>query len=401
VVNLAAREGIETMSLHALAMPTASDDTAVLPDDGGYFHRYHGIPLARLLAPLEGTFPTGLPMRGTMSYRMVEQARHSDDATLPMGSWAVELKRANWPKTSALIVNALDGVGKDLQFASWLFEAELNQRGFAAIAPCFILLRGLCETWWNELHPQGDNGDFDARCNIVRWLNEKLLTTLSLLPLVDDGDRAASWSHWELAHYYERLRAVHGDLPEEARDAATLDDLHGLLAASNAEALRERYAELQQGREAIAAFERFLRRQLGHDAPSLNKLDDMLAKVQAPLRGEMARRGEGMERVSAAAPAHAAGIDESVNDDVEEVDDTAEANSLAQLLGDREHAYRVLAEISDYLMQVEPHSPVPYLIRRAVAWGQLNAVELYQEVFQKSGGRIDVFDLLAHDADPS
>jgi type VI secretion system protein ImpA len=390
------------MSLHALAMPTALDDTTVPLDDGGYFQSHHGVPLARLLAPLEGTFPTGLPMRGTMSYRMVEQARHSDDATLPMGSWAVELKRANWPKTSSLIVNAFDSVGKDLQFASWLFEAELNQRGFAAIAPCFILLRGLCETWWSELHPQGDNGDFDARCNIVRWLNEKLLTTLSLLPLVDDGDRAASWSHWELAHYYERLRAVHGDLPEEARDAATLDDLHELLAASNLEALRKRHAELQQGREAIAAFERFLRERLGQDAPSLNKLDDMLAKVQAPLRGEMARRGEGLERVPAAAVTHATGVDESVDEDIEQAGDTAETtNSLAQLLGDREHAYRVLAEISDYLMQVEPHSPVPYLIRRAVVWGQLNAAELYQEVFQKSGGRIDVFDLLAHEADPS
>jgi type VI secretion system protein ImpA len=390
------------MSLHALAMPAAPDDTPVPPDDGGYFQRCHGVSLARLLSPLEGTFPTGLPMRGTMSYRMVEQARHSDDATLPMGSWAVELKRANWPKTSALIVNALDGVGKDLQLASWLFEAELNQRGFVAIAPCFTLLRGLCETWWSELHPQGDNGDFDARCNIVRWLNEKLLATLSLLPLVDDGDRAASWSHWELAHYYERLRAVHGDLPEEARDAATLDDLHELLAASHAEALRDRHAELQPGREAIAAFERFLRERLGHDAPSLNKLDDMLAKVQAPLRGEMARRGEGMERVSVPVAGHAPGSEASTDEDVEQPDDAGEApHSLAQLLGDREHAYRVLAEISDYLMQVEPHSPVPYLIRRAVAWGQLNAAELYQEVFQKSGGRIDVFDLLADNADPS
>lgn len=389
------------MSQPALAMPTLLDDARAPPEGGGYFQRHHGITLARLLAPLEGTFPTGLPMRGTMSYRMVEQARHSDDATLPMGSWAIELKRANWPKVSALIVNTLDGVGKDLQLASWLFEAELNQRGFAAIAPCFTLLHGLCETWWTELHPQGDNGDFDARCNIVRWLNEKLLATLSLLPLVDDGDRAASWSHWELAHYYERLRAVHGDLPEEARDAATLEDLHELLAASNAEALRERHEELKQGREAIAAFEHFLREQLGHDAPSLNKLDEMLAKVQAPLRGEMARRGEGMEQAAAAAAAYAPGVEESTNEDIEDSDEAEAPSSLAQVLGDREHAYRVLAEISDYLMQVEPHSPVPYLIRRAVAWGQLNAAELYQEVFQKSGGRIDVFDLLAHDADPS
>lgn len=109
-----------------------------------------------------------------------------------------------------------------------------------------------------------------------------------------------------------------------------------------------------------------------------------------------------MERVPTAAATHASGIDESMDEDIDEAEGTPETtNALAQLLGDREHAYRVLAEISDYLMQVEPHSPVPYLIRRAVAWGQLNAAELYQEVFQKCGGRIDVFDLLAHQADPS
>jgi predicted component of type VI protein secretion system len=50
-------------------------------------------------------------------------------------------------------------------------------------------------------------------------------------------------------------------------------------------------------------------------------------------------------------------------------------------------------------MQVEPHSPVPYLIHRAVAWGDLNAAELYREVFQKGGGRVDIFELPGDDAD--
>lgn len=59
----------------------------------------------------------------------------------------------------------------------------------------------------------------------------------------------------------------------------------------------------------------------------------------------------------------------------------------------------MLAQIGDYLMQVEPHSPVPYLIRRAVAWGGLNAAELYREVFQKGGGRIEIFELLGGEAD--
>ncbi|HEY9131307.1 MAG TPA: type VI secretion system protein TssA [Dyella sp.] len=385
------------MSQSALAMLSPADAASSL-DDGGYFQRHFGVPLARLLAPLEGSHPVGMPLRGTMTYRMIEQARLSDDATLPMGSWAVELKRANWPKVSALIVQTLDDVGKDMQLASWLFEAELHQRGFSAVAPCFVLLRGLCEHWWQELHPLPDGNDFEARCNIVRWLNEKLLTTVSLLPLVDNGEHMASWSHWELAHYHERLRAVHGELPEEAQNAATLDDLHGLLSTVDSDELRQCFDQLQRGREAMAAFESLLREQLRYEAPSLGKLDDLLAKAQTPLRSEIARRGERMEKPAAVPPE--AFSEEIAADEGEEQGDYHEesagdpGNSLAVLVNDRQRAYSVLEEIGDYLMQVEPHSPVPYLIKRAVAWGQLNAAELYQEVFQKSGGRIDVFELL-------
>jgi type VI secretion system protein ImpA len=208
----------------------------------------------------------------------------------------------------------------------------------------------------------------------------------------------ASWSHWELAHYHERLRAVHGQLPEEAENAATLDDLHGLLSTVDSDELRERFGELQRGREAMAAFEGLLREQLRYEAPSLGKLDDLLAKTQAPLRSEITRRGERMEKPVAAQPE--AFVDENATSEGEEQGEYPEEpagtadHSLAVLLNDRQRAYSVLEEIGDYLMQVEPHSPVPYLIKRAVAWGQLNAAELYQEVFQKSGGRIDVFELL-------
>jgi type VI secretion system protein ImpA len=35
----------------------------------------------------------------------------------------------------------------------------------------------------------------------------------------------------------------------------------------------------------------------------------------------------------------------------------------------REDAYRQLASIAEYLARYEPHSPVPYLIQRALEWG--------------------------------
>ncbi|HEY4146936.1 type VI secretion system protein TssA [Pinirhizobacter sp.] len=372
----------------AIDAEPSQDTAATACDDGGYFERRLGISLARLVSPLDGPQPTGVPARGSMTFRMIQQLRQNDDTTLPMGAWATEPRRANWPKVSQLAASMLDTVGKDLQLGAWVLEAELHQSGYVALAPCFTLLRGLCQEWWEPLHPRDDGEGFDARCNIVRWINEKLLNTVALLPLVEDDDHMASWSQWELAHYHERLRAVNGDLPDEAREAASLDDLHGLLAHVSAKALHEQYSAVGDGRAAITAFEQTLRGRLGPETPSLSKLDDLLARIEALLRGELTRRGP------AASPPAASGGD--ADEDTEEEGDQRRTTDM---FGERERAYQMLAEIGDYLMEVEPHSPVPYLIRRAVAWGGMNAAELYREVFLKGGGRVDIFELPGGDTD--
>jgi type VI secretion system ImpA family protein len=357
---------------------TVSSPASTALDDSGYFEAHLGISLARLLAPIDAVTPAGLPVRGSMMYRMVEQARKGDDASLPMGSWAVELKRANWPKVSRLIGDILAGSAKDLQLASWLMEAEIQQRGYGAIAPCIVLMHGLCETCWDGLHPRDDHGDFDARINIVRWVNEKLLRTLSLVPLIGDEELSASWSDWELAHHYERLRAANGELPPEAEEAATLDDLHRFLASVSLGELRERHTELMAAHDAIEAFEQCLRRQLAQEAPTLGKLDALLASVHAPIRAELGRREASMPK-----PTFDAVADDN---DEEEADGECDLN-------DRDRAYRVLADIAEFLARIEPHSPVPYLLRRAVEWGGMDAAALHRELYAKNNGQISVADL--------
>ena len=46
----------------------------------------------------------------------------------------------------------------------------------------------------------------------------------------------------------------------------------------------------------------------------------------------------------------------------------------------REEAYRQLLVIAGYLARTEPHSPVPYLIRRGVEWGNKPLSELLGEL---------------------
>ncbi|MEG2005552.1 MAG: type VI secretion system protein TssA, partial [Bilophila sp.] len=46
----------------------------------------------------------------------------------------------------------------------------------------------------------------------------------------------------------------------------------------------------------------------------------------------------------------------------------------------REQAYASLAALADYLMRTEPHSPAPWLVKRAVAWGNMSLTELLEEL---------------------
>lgn len=374
----------------ALANPSPREEAplheAIAASEGGYFQRHLGISLERLLAPLDGSLPAGPPVRGSMMFRMVEQARRSDDPSLPMGAWVAEPRRANWSKVSALAAGLLADTAKDLQLASWLLEAEIHQRGYSAIAPGIALLQGLCERWWDGLHPQGEDGDLESRANVVRWVDEKLLPTVSLAPLVAHGEDSAGWTQWELAHHYERIRAAKGELPEEAADAPDLDDLHALLAAMPAESLRSRHGELTLARAAIAGFEQSLTRRFPSEPPTLSRLDALLARAQAPLRGELARRGEWL----VALPKDSAEADDSETGAV----GTDQIEATDGPITDRDRAYRMLVEIADFLARIEPHSPVPYLLRRAVLWGGLNTAELYRELFVKGNAQLDLFELL-------
>lgn len=53
----------------------------------------------------------------------------------------------------------------------------------------------------------------------------------------------------------------------------------------------------------------------------------------------------------------------------------------------RDEAYRLLAIVADYLMRYEPHSPVPYMLKRALDWGGKPLPELLAELMAGERGR--------------
>jgi type VI secretion system ImpA family protein len=68
--------------------------------------------------------------------------------------------------------------------------------------------------------------------------------------------------------------------------------------------------------------------------------------------------------------------------------------ALPRTLTTREDAYAQLAEISRFLHGIEPHSPVPYLIDRAVAWGDMSFANLVMAFSEAGMDFATVFDVL-------
>lgn len=51
----------------------------------------------------------------------------------------------------------------------------------------------------------------------------------------------------------------------------------------------------------------------------------------------------------------------------------------------RAHAYRLLEFVARYLEENEPHCPTPYLLKRAVSWGQMPLADLTREIVRTEG----------------
>ena len=82
------------------------------------------------------------------------------------------MKTADWEKVEFTALEALCFKSKDLQLGVWLMESNINRYGFAGIAPVAVLLRALCETFWDTMHPQMVDGDVEFRTNPINWINK-------------------------------------------------------------------------------------------------------------------------------------------------------------------------------------------------------------------------------------
>jgi len=342
------------------------------------------IDIHGLLAPIPGSNPAGESLRYQGTYDRIAEARRQDDARLSQGIYKSTLKRADWTGVESICIEALTTRTKDLQIAGWLLEAWLHLYGFSGVTRGLRLLDGLCTQFWDNAYPSLDPRDLDERLAPFNWIEEKLSLQLKQIPLTVSRNDAESYSYadWENACHYENLALKDPRTFQEAlaKLNPTVAVFREAVALTEHSFYEELLESLEHAIDACALLQQVLDQNCGTAAPSFHNFNEALCAIQQLVYQDVHTREEVPQTLS----------EESLP--TETSDSEIELWSHGPIRS-RTDAYRRLSEAADYLLRTEPHSPTPYLVRRAVEWGNMSLPELLQQIVRNQG-ELDEIDKL-------
>lgn len=342
------------------------------------------VDLDVLLSPIAGENPSGENLRYSGLYDEISEARRADE-DLVQGDWQTELKVADFGRVIDLAIPALSTRSKDLQVGVWLTEALVKKHGFAGLRDSLKLLSGLQEQFWDTLHPEIDEGDMEGRANAISWLDTHGTFAVKRAPFT--GSAGYSFLDWEDSKLFdvpENLDTLPADDQKKYSDLKTQADrerrVTGDLWRKEKAATRRASCEevnhlIDECWTAYTDLNRVIEEKYDlKQAPGLTNfrkaLDDVHTEVKKLL--EEKRIEEPDE------------IDDVEGEDGEMVEGAVAGTGkgTSGAINSRRDALKRLGDIADFFQKTEPHSPVSYLVQRAVKWGNMPLETWLQDVIK-------------------
>ncbi|WP_053180235.1 type VI secretion system protein TssA [Pseudomonas kilonensis] len=330
--------------------------------------------VSQLLEPISAESPCGPDLRYEPEYDQLRELRREDDTSLPTGVWQSSIKRALWPDLERLATTLLLERSKDLMISAWLGEAWLHMAGLEGLPGSLALVAGLCERYPEQLHPQAEEGDQSWRVIPLEWLarrySEVLLTRVPLFDGREQTFAAFCLDDWQRLQRQQVL--VNDSKNAKASAEAARNDqkkLSELIRNTPLSFWLHRQGSLMLSLQHLQRLEAWSDAYLGNLAPGYKSLQDVMQALLALVEEFIAMHPQ----QPTVAPVQTSPATTTSQPQMAPA-------QVFQEPANREEAYRQLLVIAGYLARTEPHSPVPYLIRRGVEWGNKPLSELLGEL---------------------
>jgi type VI secretion system protein ImpA len=329
-----------------------------------------------LLAAIPGDNPSGESLRFAAPYDAIQEARRSDD-DLDQGDWVRPTKAADWSGVIKTATEALATKSKDLQLAVWLVEALVKRHGFPGLRDGLRLLWELQERFWDTLYPEIDDGDLEFRAGLLGWLNLKLPPSIRLTPLTQGmNGEGYGWLRWKESRDVDNIgrRDQAAMAAVVAEGKITGEQFDKAVEATPRVHCQTLFEDLNAAWQEYEHLDRTVDDRFGRESPGLTGIKQAIADCLS-LVTEIGERKGGFDptpepELAPQAPEEAADV--GVQENSQPALSPHHRSVVASLeLQSRADALRQLAAVGDYFRRTEPHSPVSYLIQRAVRWGEM------------------------------
>lgn len=349
---------------------------------------FDDLSLEELLNAMEDG--SGEDLSFSLLFDEIKEARRADAAYLPQGDWQKELKQSDWAEVIKLSAQALREQSKDLQLSGWLTEGLAHRNGFEGIHFGMNLTQELLDRFWDTLHPQLDP-EPDERIARLNWLISTLTEVVYTLPLV--GGEGYALADYEESRQVENQARHDPEAMGQALDEGKINAeiFQRSVVLTETDFLRHQRDRVAACREAVNALEATSDRYFGVEGPSFRPLLNRLSEVYELLVRLLSERGiTDEEPVTDTAETPLAAATDTPSDDVVSGGGTGTVKSqpagvLRTRPENRDEAFEMLAGVAAFFKQTEPHSPVPYLVERAIKWGRMPLEDWLCDVIKDDG----------------
>ncbi len=351
------------------------------------------LSLAELTAPInEGS---GEDLSFSTLFDQVKEARRADPDYLTQGDWQTDLKSSDWDLTLTLAAQGLARQSKDLMLVAWLSEALAHKHHFTGITFGLTLAERLLDNFWTGLFPSLEDG-VDERAARLAWMKTTLADVVGGLPITQ-GQQYGLLRYDESRHV-ENLALQNPQAMRAALDEGKINAevFQRSVVLTDSDHLRQKAAEIAASLKACQQLQSTADRLFGNDAPSFAGLHDVLSR--AGQLAEKLLKDRGIELhpaptaptpvVSESAGAQPAGAA------MTQTQQDIPVTPLRTTPQTRDEAFTLQAGIAQFFKQTEPQSPVPYLIERAIKWGNMPLEGWLNDVIKDSNVVDNIRDVL-------
>jgi type VI secretion system protein ImpA len=326
------------------------------------------LDLDSLLAPIPGDSPEGGPVPFAVREKLEEDRKEinpdnyrKDDVMRP------EAKKADWVAVSRLAQETLTETSKDLLVAARLVEALARDQGYGGLRDGLRLMRRLVVECWDRLQPPIESEeDLEVRAAPFYWLDDvdrgaRFPNSLRQIPMIRGDGARYSWFQWKQA--------------QTENEDFTVADIERAVQAMPREECQAVFDDLTESWTELDALAGELNGRLGQYAPGLTGLRQAIGECRALAQQVLDKKGPDTSTATTGAGDGQASGGAAAG---------GGAGFVGQQMASRAQVYQQLAHAAAMLQKLEPHSPIPYLINRAVELGGLPFPELMQRLIRNS-----------------